>query len=194
MEPPPLENTHQRRDLAALLATLKPAIVGNDRFGRLDLRLATYVDATAPLPADLVGSVRCVVRVGNRVVTCRTALGLHVVPGGRPEAGETHVQTACREVHEETGWLLDESTVERIGFLHFQHTTPKPADYTYLYPDFLQVVYTGTADSRDESQGEAWTDVEGWELGNDLYTLAELKSVEIDPTQRPFLDRIARLL
>lgn len=67
----------------------------------------------------------------------------HLLPGGRCDAGETILQTLEREMREETGWTLAEPRL--IGFMHFLHQTPKPPEYAYPYPSFLQLVYAAKA-------------------------------------------------
>lgn len=39
--------------------------------------------------------------------------------GGKVEAGETIEAAACRELHEETGVVVAESALEKVGLLHF---------------------------------------------------------------------------
>ena len=75
--------------------------------GAVPLRIAAHIRA-AQLPDELVLSVRCIVLVEDDIVVCSNRDGiLHPWPGGRREGNETLVETACREVHEETGWLVD---------------------------------------------------------------------------------------
>jgi ADP-ribose pyrophosphatase YjhB (NUDIX family) len=114
----------------------------------LVLDVAAYLTPVAP-PPDLVVSVCCIVQVDGRVVVCENPNETHVVPGGRREPGETFEATARREVHEETGWLVDESDLRLLGFLHFRHTEVLPDDHPYLHPDFLQVIYTAPARTHD---------------------------------------------
>jgi 8-oxo-dGTP pyrophosphatase MutT (NUDIX family) len=69
--------------------------------------------------------------------------GVHIIPRGRCEPGETLEQTLRRELLEETGWTTDRPRL--LGCLHFHHLSPKPPDYAYVYPDFLQPVFTANA-------------------------------------------------
>ncbi|MGH9245520.1 MAG: NUDIX domain-containing protein [Acidimicrobiales bacterium] len=91
----------------------------------VDSALRLRVAADAPLidlPDELVVSVRCVVTVDRRrLVLCTNADGTHAWPGGRREPGESDAATACREVHEETGWLIEPDTLRSLGWLHFEH-------------------------------------------------------------------------
>jgi 8-oxo-dGTP pyrophosphatase MutT (NUDIX family) len=173
-------------DLQALLGTLQPAVVE-----RVIWPNNTVVDVAAypvptPVPAELVVSVRCIVRVGEHIVVCRTPGDEHVMPGGRRLPGETYETTACREVYEETGWLVDESDLRELGFLHFRHVEPQPDDHPYPHPDFLQIVYTGRAHGRD-GDSSAWVDIEGWEQGHRLLTVPELDDVKLPAGQRAFV-------
>jgi hypothetical protein len=74
--------------------------------GTLPLRVTAFFDPV-DLPSEIVTSVRCFVLVHDEIVICQTPDGpWHPWPGGRREPGETYEETALREVHEETGWLL----------------------------------------------------------------------------------------
>lgn len=152
------------------------------------LRISTYL-GVAELPEDLVVSVRCLVRVGDQVVVCTNADGrTHAWPGGRREPGEDYVATACREVWEETGWHLDPTTVESIGFLHLLNLG-EPLD-PYPHPDVLQVVTTAKASTR---QADDWTDLECYELRSELMDVIEAAgaiSVE-EPMCIPYLHHLA---
>ena len=68
----------------------------------------------------------------------------HIMPGGRLEPYETPVDAARREVLEETGWNL--ACLRPIGILHYTYVDPIPEGWSYPYPDFLQIVYAGSAD------------------------------------------------
>lgn len=52
----------------------------------------------------------------GRVLTVRkSGTQRFMLPGGKPEPGETAAQTALREVHEEVGIRLDPTTLTRLG-------------------------------------------------------------------------------
>jgi len=174
-------------DLSALLAAHQPVDTHEMawRDGTMLLRVSAYT-TPADLPDELVTSVRCVVRVGDHVVFCENVDGGHPMPGGRREPNETYADTAVREVHEETGWLLDRAGLHPLGWLHVRHLAPKQPGYAYPYPDFLQVVFTGTATARD---GDTWTDTEGYETHSRLVTIAEARAkTSNDLLARVFLD------
>jgi 8-oxo-dGTP pyrophosphatase MutT (NUDIX family) len=139
-----------------------------------DTRLQMHGYAGMPaLPDDLVTSVRGIVTVptpaGPHVVVCTSVDGdVHPWPGGRRELGETHAETLAREVHEETGWRIDPSTMTPLGWLRFAVLSPRPAVTKGPHPDFLQVVYAVTAVDRDGGPDADWTDTEGQELSSRL--------------------------
>jgi 8-oxo-dGTP pyrophosphatase MutT (NUDIX family) len=57
--------------------------------------------------------------------------GVWSLPGGRPDFGETFIQTTDREVHEETGLVV------RAG--RFIGAYSDPSLFTFLYPDSTEV-------------------------------------------------------
>lgn len=174
-------------DLVALLTAHQPAATHEMawRNGTMPLRVSAYT-TPADLPDELVTSIRCLVRVGDLVVFCENVDGAHPMPGGRREPDETYVDTAVREVHEETGWLLDRDSVRPLGWLHVRHLAPKQLGYAYPYPDFLQVVLAGTATERD---GDTWTDTDGYETHSRLVTIAEARAKTSNDLLAPvFLD------
>jgi ADP-ribose pyrophosphatase YjhB (NUDIX family) len=131
-------------DLASFLARHRPqlqdsAIWGN---GVLHLRITAYLGHEPP-PLAYVTSVRGLVFRDGMILILRNRDATHIVPGGRREIGETLDETLRREVLEETGWTLDAPTM--LGFMHFHHLSPKPPDYPYPYPDFMQIVYMARA-------------------------------------------------
>jgi hypothetical protein len=92
-------------------------------------------------------------------------------------------------VHEETGWLVDPPSLRRLGWLHMELLTPRPPDWPYPYPDFLQVVYVGRASERDADGDQPWPDTEGYELTSCLLSLADAREVvEAASLARVFLD------
>lgn len=173
--------------LVELLAGLTPAVERDVVWGQTPLRSASYPAAPEP-PLDVVMSVRVVVQVDDRVVVCTNAHGnSHPLPGGRREPGETIVETAMREIHEETGWHLDPSSLRPLGWLHFRYVNPvEPAWMHYPHPDMVHLVLTGTATDR---AAEDWTDTEGFELSSQLLALTDaIEASAGDPHARPFLD------
>ena len=179
---------HKGRDrrLLSLLDRRTPTSVTEVSWAR-PLRISTYVGA-ADLPDELVTSVRCLVVVNDDIVVCTTAAGrVHTWPGGRRVAGEDHEATAAREVHEETGWLIDPDGVASIGFLHLYNLGEPLAPYPH--PDTLQLVVVASASTR---AADDWSDVEGYEVSSRLVPLnqaQQLVSAE-EPMCLPFLQHV----
>jgi ADP-ribose pyrophosphatase YjhB (NUDIX family) len=179
--------------LTALLATQRPVATGETSWlaGAMPLRVSAYTTPAA-LPDDLVTSVRCVVRVGELIVFCMNRDGAHPLPGGRRMPGESYADTAVREVHEETGWLLDRDSLQPLGWLHLEHLAPRRPDDPYPYPDLLQVVFCGTATERDGGVDVEWTDTDGYELASRLVTIDEARANTSTDLLAPcFLDLLA---
>jgi hypothetical protein len=175
--------------MAELLRNTEPAATDETAWGveRLyRIRRAAYIDDAA-LPEELITSVRCIVRVGDEFVVCTNLHGKsHPWPGGRREPGETLAETARREVHEETGWLIDNSSLRRLGWLHIESLEEMDPELPYPYPDLLHVVFECRADER---AAESWTDTEGYEASSCLMSLdAAHAAVDGDPLSRVFLD------
>jgi 8-oxo-dGTP pyrophosphatase MutT (NUDIX family) len=108
--------------------------------GGVALEIGCYA-GDAQLPDELVSSIRCLVTNGDRVLVCADAGSeAHVLPGGRREPGESWAETAIREVHEETGWTVEPTSVRVLGFLHIRHLETVPEGHSFPHPDFLQIV------------------------------------------------------
>jgi ADP-ribose pyrophosphatase YjhB (NUDIX family) len=106
--------------------------------GKFTLRVISYFCIEVP-SLEFVTSVRGVVVSNSHVLVLRNHDETHIVPGGRREKGETLEETLQREILEETGWVT--SNYQMLGIWHFHHLTPKPANFPYLYPDFLHILY-----------------------------------------------------
>ena len=165
--------------LAAVLADEVPVAEGETAWmdGAMPLRVSAFVGAgsTPRLPLELISSIRCIVRVRDSWLLCENKGGRHPWPGGRRIPGESFAETAAREVHEETGWLLDKQSLRQLGWLRLRHLGPEPEGNPGPYPDFLQLVFVGEAAERDGglSEDAAWDDLDGYELESRLVTLDE---------------------
>ena len=130
-------------DLKQLLAGKSFATEAQYQWGASTLQVRGYLGMQVP-PQHLISSARCIVLDKDKVLTITGQENeLHVVPGGRCETGEAPLQTMVREVLEETGWTVISPRI--VGFVHFHHLTKKPLGYRYPYPDFLQLIYAGSA-------------------------------------------------
>lgn len=185
--------------MISLLEACEPAASGEVAWmgGRLVLKVTAY-PRPADLPEELVTSVRCIVRVDDRIVVCENESGFHIWPGGGRKPGETFADTARREVHEETGWLIDESTIRILGWLHHEHVNPAPEGHPYPHPDFLNPVLSARAPERDGGEAAEWSDIEGYEFASRLVTIDEARKllreqpgvVHNYPVYSAFLDQL----
>jgi ADP-ribose pyrophosphatase YjhB (NUDIX family) len=124
----------------------------------LPLRIAYYAGAQPP-DERLVTSVRAVVLRGEDVLVLRNPDGVHALPGGRREPGESFEETLRREVLEETGYEL--RNPRPLGFAQLRHLAAAPPGYPFPHPDFYWAVYVAESDGRrrvapnDEYEQEA---------------------------------------
>ncbi len=113
----------------------------------------------------------------------------HIMPGGHRIDGESFAQTAIREVHEETGWIVRPESLRTLGWLHVQNLNDAPMDPDLPYPDFLQLVTCGAATERDGGPDADWTDIEGYETSSRLVSIAEARTATPDELlERVFLE------
>lgn len=177
--------------VSALLAESSPVVVAHTNWGdgAMPLRVSAHVEQR-PLPDQFVTSIRCIVRVDDAVVICDTPDGADPWPGGRRDRGESHWATAQREVYEETGWSLCPDEFRMLGWLHLECLSAMPEDHPYPHPDFLQVVYTATAERRATSPEAGWVDLDGWIKSSRLLSVTEARGIVTVPCADPFLDAI----
>lgn len=179
-------------EVARFLAAVRPPIASRvTTWGKGDpIRTSAYVDLDLELPDVVVSSVRCIVRVDDYVVVCCNADHIrHAWPGGTREAGETFEETACREVHEETGWLLDPTSLRQIGWLHVENLAPVPAGHRYPHPDAFHAVFV--AEARSRAGDSTWTDTQGYELSSELVLASSAaRFLHQDPLSAAFLERV----
>jgi hypothetical protein len=175
-------------DLLAVLARSTPSAVIEPSDAAWPVRVCAYL-GTAAVPGELITSVRCLVQVGAKVVVCTNRDGIsHPWPGGKRNPGETIRATAVREVHEETGWLADETSLHQLGRLHLEYLRPLPEDHPFPHPDFCQVVLAGRAAERTGGHTANWTDTDGYEISSQLMTIADAwQAASGDPASRVYL-------
>ena len=174
---------------AAVLARSAPDLSYHDDSwanGTLAVELSAHL-GEVDLPDELVTSIRCVVEARGRIVVCQAPDGLHALPGGRRETGETMAQTAVREVREETGWHVDAETLTPLGFIHLRLRDDPPPGYAYPHPDSAQVVFGGRASTRATGPDDDWVDSDGWEVGSFLAEKSHVLDLALSPVSVPFV-------
>lgn len=172
--------------LVAALESLTPVAVEVTEWKPLRLRVSAYLGERR-IPDELITSVRCLVEVDGQIVVTESPDDVNVWPGGRREAGETIPETAVREIYEETGWHLQPETPQPLGFLHFEHLVPPPADYAYRHPDFVQLVFRGRASARARDD---WRDTDGYVQRSWLESPKDVRKYSLAPVSLPFLDAL----
>ena len=168
-------------NLAAFLSPQTPFAEEMVAWPNVTLRLACYLTDRTP-PRRYVTSARAIVIDGDRVLVVQDPSKRHIMPGGRLEPDETPEDALRREVLEETGWSL--TFCRPIGILHYTHTDAAPEGYRYPYPDFLQIVYAGSAgEYRPELK-----EVDGYEIGSEFVLVADAQRLPLDAGQQMILD------
>ncbi len=161
-------------ELADYLASGSLLTEGSVSWGDMPLKISVYLTAALP-PGQYVSSVRAIVFRDDDVLVVRGERGqFYILPGGRREKNESPEETLRRELLEETGWALKELSI--LGFMHFRHLGPKPADYPYPYPDFLWLIYTAQADNYISDAIE----VDEYVRGVEFHSTDELQKLDIE--------------
>lgn len=145
-----------------------------------------YLDDQLP-PDEYITSVRAIVLrqlpgAHGEVLVVQDPHSYHIIPGGRREQGEALVQTAMREVLEETGWQV--TIGQLLGFLHFQHLTPLPPGIQGAKPTFVQLIYLAEA----KYYCAAGREVNGYEIDAKFVALDQLHDYTISNAERLFLE------
>ncbi len=175
-------------DLADYLARHTPLAVEEAVWGdgRISLRITTYLAEECP-PLVVITSVRSLVFRDDTILVLRNQHSVHIVPGGRREAGETLEATLRREVLEETGWQL--TTITLLGFRHLHHLAPKLPDYLYPHPDFFWGIYMADA---AELMPEGVLANE-YELEAVFRPITEVQTLDLTPGEQLYLDAALKL-
>lgn len=111
--------------------------------------------------------------------------GMHVLPGGRIEPGETPEAAFARQVLEESGWRIGHPSL--VGCVHLRHLRPRPEGYRFPYPDLVWLVFTAEAlEEMPEARFASDYEEAAW-----FVPRAELNSLPIEPNQLVFARAIA---
>lgn len=173
-------------DLTAFLAGRKPNVVDEVEWEMLRLRVSAYLDGECP-PMRYITSARAVVMRDEQVLVAEDRDGQrHILPGGRLEAGELPDVALRREIAEETGWQVGD--IQPLGFVQYRHLTPKPPDYRYPYPSFVQVVYRTEGDAFDAGVIIA----DDYVVGAAFRPASEVRLLPLSPVDRLFLHAALR--
>ncbi len=167
------------KELRAFLQGRSPLVEERQDWLGGDIELlqtrATYALTEADLPpVRLVTSVRALLTRGSQIMAVWDPDGEHILPGGRVDRGEESREALVRELLEETGWSVRGDPV-LIGMFHYHIHSPRPAYYSYPYPDFLQLLYRAEADRHFPEALE----VGGYELGAEFRPRMEVQRLSL---------------
>ncbi|HEY7160703.1 MAG TPA: NUDIX hydrolase [Acidobacteriota bacterium] len=155
----------------------------NIHWGALNFRVRSFLSSTLP-PTKFVTSIRAIVLRQGRILVVRDPEMTHIIPGGKCEPDENWNQTLSREIAEETGWRIHNSSL--LGVRHFHHLTPIPVNYKYPYPDFCQIIYRTEAIEYDVSL----LDPKRYELEADFQSPAEIQNLQLTRCEKHFLNAL----
>ncbi len=149
--------------------------------GEIELTVSSYISYDEP-PSQLVSSVRALVFRHEAILLMQNVNGVHILPGGRVEAGESHLDAIRRELVEEAG--VEIRDVRSLGFMHLRHATPKPPDYPYLYPDFFWPIFIAEYDGDCEETRRQ----DDYELSSEFVPFSDLDRSTLTTAELAYLD------
>ena len=115
------------KDYLKLFPHLSQEYIPPDKSLRMNFLLGTE------FPDNLVGTVKMVAYIDNQYLAIRAPSGWWE-PGGKPEPGETYLETIRREMVEETGCRVLDFTV--FGAWHCLSLKDSPPEPNLLWPEF----------------------------------------------------------
>ncbi len=152
--------------------------------GEIELTISSFITCDEP-PPQLVSSVRALVFRDESILLMHNVDGSHIHPGGRVEAGESHLDALRRELVEEAGVKITD--VHPLGFMHLRHKTPKPPNYPFLYPDFYWPIFVAEcAGDSEETQVQ-----DDYELSSEFVPIVDLDRSALTAGELVFLDHAA---
>ena len=149
--------------------------------GEIELTVSSYITCDEP-PSQLVSSVRALVFRDKSILLMQNLDGYHIHPGGRVEAGESHLDALRREIVEEAG--VEITGVRRLGFMHLRHETPKLPNYPFLYPDLFWPIFLAEYDGDSEETQEP----DDYELSSEFVPLDDLDRSILTAAELAYLD------
>ena len=153
--------------------------------GEIELTVSSYITCDEP-PPQLVVSVRALVFRDESILLMHNVNGPHIIPGGRVESGESHLDALRRELVEEAG--VEITGVRAVGFMHLRHETPKPPDYPYLYPDLFWLIFQAEYDCDSDLTLEP----DDYELSSEFVPIDDLDRSALTSAELAYLDRAYR--
>ena len=151
------------------------------RTGEIELTISSYITCDEP-PSQLVTSVRALVFHDESILLMQNVNGTHIHPGGRVEAGESHWDALRRELVEGAG--VEITGIHPLGFMHLRHTTPKPPNYPYLYPDLFWPIFRAEYDGDSEETPEP----DDYELSSEFVAIDDLDRSSLTTAELAYLD------
>ena len=148
--------------------------------GEIKLVASAYVSHDLP-PPDYITSVRALVFHNGSILLMRNRDGARILPGGRLEPGETLLDALQREIYEEAGVQITD--IQRLGFVHLRHQTPKPSQYAYPYPDFFWLIFR----SHSHSKRALPQAPDEYQISAEFVPLASLGNLKLRPLDQAYL-------
>ena len=146
---------------------------------KIKLVASAYLTHDLP-PPDYITSVRSLVFHNGSILLMRNRDGARILPGGRLESGETLLDALRREIYEEAGVQITD--IQRLGFVHLRHQTPKPPQYAYPYPDFFWPVFR----SRSHSKCALSQAPDDYQISTEFVPVAKLGSLKLRPLDQAY--------